>query len=316
MIDQTSPSSDEILYVVTSIFNPTQDPIRYKLYQQFKNYINSFKNTLLVTIELAIGDAPFAVTHPGNPADVQVRTNDVLWYKENLDNILFKRLYNRFKKGSVAWIDADVMFTNKNWVDDTLSMLNDYHFIQLFSQCDSLGPKGEILTSDPSFVYNWKNNLATPQKRGRSGGAWAARLEVLHETGYLIDWDIVGASDWFQTFALTNQTPVTTTPCRAKNEKHCDRIKKIVNGNVSCLEGTLIHFFHGYPSDRGYGTRGKILIDNNFDPDVDIGYREDGLIYFTTDKPKLRQDIIEHFKAKKIHGAEELPSPLPFSQKA
>jgi hypothetical protein len=307
MTDLITPPSDEILYVVTSIFNPENVEVRYKLYRDFKAYINSFPNVILVTAELAIGDQPFVVTSNTDPNNIQLRTNDVLWYKENLDNILFKWLIKKHKTGKVAWIDADVAFSNVNWVNDTLKLLNTYDFVQLFSHCHSLGPKGEILASDPSFVYNWILGLATPKRRGRSGGAWAATFDALQRSNFLIDWDIVGASDWFHTFALTNQTPPTATPCRAKNELHSANIRKTINGNVYYVEGTLIHFFHGYPSDRGYGTRGAILIRNNFDPDVDIGYREDGLIYFTSDKPALKQEIIEYFASRKEHAAGEVP---------
>lgn len=292
--------TDDQLYVVTCLFNPTNVEIRYKLYRDFENYIKSFKHVTLVTVELALGDQPFVVTQKNTPNHIQLRTNDVLWYKENLINIGIKSLPKSAQY--VAWIDADTEFTNKDWVRDTLLGLKHFRFIQMFDTCESLGPEKEILQSDRSFVYRWANNIDNPKIRGRSGGAWAARIETLKEINYLIDWDIVGASDWYTAFGLTNQAPQKTTPCRAKNEIWLKRVFDVVDGNVYYLDGTLLHFFHGYPKDRGYGTRGAILIDNNFDPNTDIGYRDDGLLYLKTDKPKLRQDLIEYFESRKDHG--------------
>jgi len=249
------------------------------------------------------------VTSADNPWAIQLRTNDIMWYKENLDNIAFKKLYKLIgPTGSVAWIDGDIAFSNPKWVDETLRLLKEFKFVQLFSRCHSLGPNSEILTDDPSFAYQWCNKLDTPQKRGRSGGAWAATLETLHATDYLVDWDIVGASDWYHVFSLTNQTPYTTTTCRAKNERHAEIAKKYVNGSVWYVDAILIHFFHGWPADRGYGTRGQILIRNKFDPDVDVGYREDGLLYFTTDKPVMHQDVVNYFRSRKDHGVEKVLS--------
>lgn len=315
MIDQSTATSDEILYVATSIFNPEGTEIRYKLYRDFKAYISSFPNVVLVTLEIAFKDAPFQVTSASDSNNIQLRTNDILWYKENSLNIIFKTLPREAK---VAWIDADISFTNEDWVNDTLKALDEFKFVQLLDTCNSLGPNGEVLASEHSFIYRWLNKTATLKRRGRSGLAWAAKVKTLEQIGWLIDWDIVGASDWFHVFALTNQTPYTTTsvPCKVKNEKYFALVKEYIDGSVTYITGTAIHYFHGYPSDRGYGTRGTILVNNDFDPDIDIGYREDGLMCFITNKPQLRSDIQEFFKAQKIHGVDDIPSLATTSSKA
>ncbi len=303
-----APSCNPIdrLYVITAIFNPTQALIRWQLYRDFANYLQQFPNVTLITVELAFIDptdqldAPatrFHVTEAANPNHIQLTTRDIMWYKENLINIGLKSLPANARYA--AWIDADVAFTNPNWVTDTIAGLQYYQFVQMYDTCESLGPQGEILQSDGSFVYNWWHGLATAKKYGRSGGAWAARVETLQQIEYLIDWDIVGASDWFTTFGLTNQVPTTTTPCRAKNQLWITKVCCVVNGNVGYIAGTLRHFFHGYPADRGYGTRGKILTEHHFDPDRDIEYRADGLLQFATDKPRLRQDLLGYFNSRK-----------------
>lgn len=310
--------SAEPLYVIANCFNPESSEIRYKLHKDFRKYMSQFPNVQLIEIELVIGDQAFRVTRPNNPNHIQLRTHDILWFKENLNNIVFRhipRLVRFIENGilvtrpaKVAWIDADVASSNKNWINDTLRLLNEFKFVQMFEQCDSLGPKGEVIQSDPSFVYVWRRDGVSPAKKpGRSGGAWAAGIDTLENIGYLIDWDITGASDWFAAWALTNQTPKTTTPCKAKNDKWALCVRDVVNASVGCVEGILYHFFHGWPSDRGYETRGKILINNEFDPDSDIIYRKDGLLAYNPAKPKprLQQQMKDYFKARNEHGVLE-----------
>lgn len=296
--------SEEILYIVTSIFNPEGTKIRYKLYRDFENYINSFPNVILLTVELAFENKPFMVTSETNSHHFQFRTNDIMWFKENLNNIIFKWLYENLGNIKVAWIDADIAFENKNWVTDTLRYLDNYKFVQMLGSCDNLGPRNEVLSFDHSFVYYWKHGSATPKKRGRSGLAWASTTETLNQIGYLMDWDILGASDWTQAFVLTNQSNLSKNACSIKNNEYALCVKELINANVSYIPGKVFHFFHGYSSNRGYTTRGQILIKHQFDPYVDIGYREDGLLYFSSDKPFLRSDIIQHFKSKQEHGPE------------
>ena len=42
----------------------------------------------------------------------------------------------------VAWIDADIRFTNKNWVKETIEALGSgrAHFLQLFERALQMGP--------------------------------------------------------------------------------------------------------------------------------------------------------------------------------
>src|ERR1700722_6590720 len=54
---------------------------------------------------------------------IQLGTDSVLFFKENLLNIGFDNLPDdaRF----VAWVDADVMSTNPHWVRDTIEALKE-----------------------------------------------------------------------------------------------------------------------------------------------------------------------------------------------
>jgi len=75
------------LYAITSIFNPCNYKTRYKLYKEFEKRCKD-SGIILYTIEAAFKDQDFAVTDKNNNRHIQVRTNDELWIKENLLNIL------------------------------------------------------------------------------------------------------------------------------------------------------------------------------------------------------------------------------------
>jgi hypothetical protein len=75
----------------------------------------------LLTIELAINNQSFQVTQPDNPDHYQLRTNDALWYKENLINIATRR--SPPECVYIAWIDAEMQFLNLNWVEETKQAL-------------------------------------------------------------------------------------------------------------------------------------------------------------------------------------------------
>ena len=103
--------SNNNLYVITTVFNPEGYESRYKLYREFKKYIEE-SGAILYTIELATGNQNFMITEKDNHKDIQLRTDSIIWYKENLLNILLNRL--PYDAEYIANIDADILFFNKN----------------------------------------------------------------------------------------------------------------------------------------------------------------------------------------------------------
>ena len=74
-----------------------------------------------------------------------------------------------------------------------------------------------------------------------------------------------------------------------------------IKRDVGFVRGTLYHDFHGRKELRGYNTRGSILTDNAFDPDLDIKYDAQGLLQLETWEPRqirLRDQIRAYFRAR------------------
>jgi len=290
------------LYIVTCVFNPEGYQSRYRLYHNFVNYMKQFKNIELWTVELIFEGQKFSVTDADCNHHIQLTTDEILWYKENLLNIGINHLPADAKY--IAWIDADVHFDNDTWVQDTIDALDNHPFVQMFEQANDLGPDGEIISTEKSFINRWVNNDWNPKKRGRSGLAWAATRTALNHTGGLIDWGIVGSGDWFMAFALTRQIKDSSLDSKsggyssAAIQQWADKCEECVAGNVGYVPVTINHNWHGKKSNRGYNWRWKILSENKFNPIEDLGYRDNGLIKLRANKPKLLEDIKSYFHSR------------------
>src|SRR5438309_37497 len=107
----------DLLHVVTAISNPVRYKSRYRLYHEFEKHMLD-SGVKLWTIEMAFGDRPFEVTQAGNPQHFQVRGWTEVWHKENLLNLAIARLPADAEY--IAWVDADVQFTRKDWAEETV----------------------------------------------------------------------------------------------------------------------------------------------------------------------------------------------------
>ena len=299
------------LYVVTAVFNPERYKSRYDLYHKFEKYIKD-SGAILYTIELAIGNQDFVVTTPDNPCNIQLRTNSILWYKENLLNILLSKLPDDWEY--VASIDADISFTNPSWVKDTIHELQNYKVIQMFTHAHDLDPYYEIMQSHIGFVFAENNKLYIDKEtklvhegiKGyqHPGYAWAYTRETLDNIGGFIDIGILGSSDSYMAFALINKGGISMSKKLNTNYKKAvidwqTLANKHINGNIGYLKTHLMHYYHGKKKNRGYDTRTQILIDNDFDPTKHLKKDTRGLYKLVGDNTNLKNQIIQYFKSRR-----------------
>lgn len=297
---------NETLYVITPIFNPRRFTSRIKLYNQFAKYMQDC-GVKLITVEVAFADRPFEVTNHYNPYHLQLRSPVELWHKERAINLgieHLKKLHPEVKK--VAWIDADVHFSNPNWVTDTLYALDHYHVVQMFSQATNLGPKHEILDKFEGAFAHWRNRKPPVHVcdyplaelgGGHPGLAWAATINILEKLGGLIDRCVHGSGDSHManalrgdvhTYYLKRETSEAFKKMLDDWQALCD---KFVKRNVGHIEGVCNHYWHGAYQKRGYNTRWDVICHHEYDPFVDIEYDDNGLYKFTGNKPDFEQDL-------------------------
>jgi hypothetical protein len=339
------------LYVIVPIFNPIRYKSRWKHYERFADHVKQ-SGGVLVTVEAAFGsrhhalqagisqhEMPIYQEAPTKPTEfhkarttephiyIRVRTDDEIWFKENLINIGISRLPEDWKY--VAWVDGDVAFARPNWVGETIHQLQHYKLVQMFSESQDLGPRYASINHAQSFMSCHVKGIPRPTPRTDtqtvpygSGGvpglpgkyilwhpgfAWAARREAIDELGGLVDFARMGAADNHMAHALIGCVEDSfhhgVHPNYRKRllewQWRCDRY---IRRNVGYVSGLLIHYWHGRKVDRRYWDRWRVIVENQYNPDLDVKYDWQGLLQLADrGEPRsitLRDDARRYFRAR------------------
>ena len=302
----------EKLYVVTVISNPVRYKTRYDLYRRFAKQMQAV-DVPFYTVEMAFGDRPFEVTSADNQCHIQVRSDQELWHKENLLNLVIEKLPPEAKY--VAWVDADVMFVRPDWAEETVEQLQHHKVVQMFSHAQDLGPNFEPMQLHAGFVYNYLNFGFTKEWRdvcpdeqvtniqGHPGYCWAARRDTLEALGGLLDFSILGSGDNCMARAFLGRVDTTFFPgimdgYKAKLMEWQALAERHVLRDIGYVPGTIFHYWHGKKKDRGYADRWKILANNKFDPDRHLFKDAQGLYRIHDTNTPLRDDIRRYFRSR------------------
>ena len=323
--------------VITCYYNPKNSQARLDAFNKFYDTIKHLNHRI---IECIIEDENGAGKSqlPKSPYITQLRTNSNLWHKEQLLNKIVRDLPWEYKY--VLWVDADVLFTNKNWVVDAVEELQVYQLVQLFEYSIHL-EKGE---TEPSFdvakakkrvnerydgrrlwrsyAANWEsrsNNIDSPHYdvRGHVGLAWAARRASLQRYP-LYERTLIGGADGIIAYGGTGQLS-TVTEMKDMFQDSWDDVTKWasgwyreIGGRVGYVSGDLYHIWHGDLKDRQYYSRIK-----EFGPHMKgIQQKDDNGLYTPVD-PKAKQYMDGYFdKREGVKTAPPKPSPASFVSKS
>lgn len=300
---QQKPENEQ-LYVIAVMFNPRNAEARYRLWHEFMPYMD-FSGAKVIAVEAAFADRPHECTDANNPWHVQLRTDQDLWHKEKMINIGIQRLLHLVPDAKyIAWIDADVRFSNPHWVRDTVRALHHYTVVQLFSEAQNLNPKYERMWSCPSAFkqYESKGYHQNPPKtleyigNGHPGLAWAARRDFLTAAGGLIDFCIAGSGDTHMANALRgdigfNFREGMSPGFRRALERWAEKAHAACKGNIGYVNGICMHYWHGKSNIKGYEKRWDIVCFMQFDPHEDIYADINGLYKYAGNKEHLSLDL-------------------------
>jgi len=303
------------LHVVTAISNPINYNSRYELYAEFAKRIKD-AGAILWTVELAYGERSFVITNSDNPFHLQIRTGgedrkgNVIWSKENLLNLMIQRLPKEARY--ICWCDADIVFQRPDWAEETVQKLQLHDFIQPWSHAQDLGPNGEPIDKKPqmSFCKAWYDNMKMEwdYKKYAAGSwhpgyCWAARRDALEKVGGLIDWAVLGSADRHMCYALVDKVQFSVHPkvhpVYIKYLKIWQvRCRHYIHRNIGYLPGLITHHWHGKKANRGYRDRWSILVENQFNPELDLKKDVTGLYTLTERNWRLRKEIIQYFESR------------------
>lgn len=315
-------------FVITPISNSARYKRRFELYWKFAEKVQE-AGVKLITVEQAFGARPHMVTQSDDPHDVQVRSVEELWHKENLINLGIKRAleldpYAR----EVAWVDADCfpMLPYREWFEETWHALQHYEFVQMWKYLINFGPNHEPVSSPQlSFMATYAAaGFTVPESRtltgnhtlagwgpaaekygsslafGRPGLAWAANVSAINAVGGLIDKCILGSGDWHMAHGLVGAMKrwsgefTKLPPYSQYLLDWQEKAERWIKRDVGFVDTTVGHWWHGNKKDRKYGDRGQILIKNQYNPFSDVKYDSQGMLQLETWDPRqivLRDQI-------------------------
>ncbi len=319
-------SSGQTLHVAAVYSNPCRWRSRLALFNDFRRHLSSLPNVRLYVGELAYGDRPFEVTSSSNRDDLQLRTREVLWHKENIARLVVQRFDPGFEYG--ALVDGDFHFSRHDVALETIHQLQRYDWVQMFSTYSDLSPShrpmrhlrsfghkfavGEISdeairTYATAGCYGSGGRSRTSGGVGTTGGAWAFRRESYDRVGGFLDTCVLGSGDWHMAFGLAGRPDVHPNVAELTRcgRRYAESIKTwqsraaiAVRRNVGVVDCHALHYFHGSKKLRGYGERWKILRDHDYDPTRDVFRDSQGILQLDPSRVGLRDDIRRYFDSR------------------
>lgn len=229
---------------------------------------------------------------------------NIMWQKERLLSLAISHLPAYYDQ--VAWVDADMLFTNPCWREIAADMLDAYPVCHLFEAVCETDQDGRIINRRHGVGWRWKNDRADTKTWFRPGGAWAARREIAETCLY--DLDILGGGDCGTVFAWTGEYERYNRhrACSPEWSRHylswARQQHEMVQGRIGCVPGDVVHLWHGDIDNRQYVTRPQILADHKFNPFVDIRIGPDGLWEWASDKPELHAAVRKYFVRRREDG--------------
>ncbi len=257
--------------ILACYFNPQNSPYRLKAFNTFYDSIKHLNHQI---IECVIGDSQPQL--PENKNIKRIHTENLLWHKESLLNKLVSEL--PFKYKYIFWVDADVIFTNNDWLVDSVESLQTNNIVQPFEYCvhldrDELEPSFNTKLEEHTMGLPsrhpkmWRSFCATVvtthygdnanyDRHGHVGFAWGARREVLDRVP-LYDKALIGGADHIIAHAAAGHI---CHSCISKSftddldsvNRWSERFYRVVNGKIGYASGTLYHIWHGDIEKRQY----------------------------------------------------------------
>jgi hypothetical protein len=296
------PATIHNLAVITTHFNPCGFRRPRESYDRFAAGIAA-AGLPLWTAELAYDDDPFRLPCSEKTFRFRgTRERNLLWQKERLLNLLIARL--PADVDAVAWIDADVLLLNPEWVSEAKAVLATSSVAQLFAESYDLLPDGRLERLENSTGWALAHGPASPLDFNLThpGFAWAARRDLLRSRG-LYDAMVTGSGDSMMVAGFAGQPlPPGWQLNAAWQTQHAQWVRAIAEqtgGNIGCVRGSLLHLWHGSRANRRYHERLMILTEHGFDPNTDVQVDAGGLWSWTDDalsqKPRMIQLVRDYF---------------------
>lgn len=223
----------------------------------------------------------------------------ILWQKEALVNAAARSLPAQVEY--LAEVDADLWFDNPNWVEDTITLLQDHDILQPFEAAIWLGPEGEIDRVKPSQVAAGKDSVLWA---GHPGFATAWRRDYFEKSGGFYPKAILGGGDHLLWTAhgygasVEHSCELAGLGDCAEYQAYVSRIRGLNSRVGTPTPGAIHHEFHGTQKNRSYALRGEKL--KKYDTPKLVDIHEDGYLVWNKKAPaKLKTMVRDYFPTRK-----------------
>jgi hypothetical protein len=249
------------------------------------NYINNLNNIKLIIKEYKKINVPFYIIeliYPGQTsvipeANIIVKADSVFFVKENLWNILEKHIPDKYSK--IIFSDADVLYTDPNWIDKTSEKLINNKLIHSADLAyrnifiDNVYEKIKIDKNNfikQSIVKCMQQNILDPQIFF-PGYNIAINRDFYHKIGGFFDMapGISGDTLFWLSFIKNKTFYLGGFFCAPNHKKiklqYYDYKNKILrycnpNTDIDYLENNhILHIYHGSDKNRNYPHQSKLI---------------------------------------------------------
>lgn len=302
------------LWVITAYYNPIGYQTRRKNYEIFSQIMRQ-SGIPLLTVECAFGDQKFDL--PESNDVIHIRSDSMIWQKERLLNLAISWLPLSCKY--VAWLDCDLIFTNLNWAQETIVLLENHPLLQVFETCNRLDQDnlqtetGDICQSFGKIIQDNRSALNTGHfiDHGHTGYGWAVRKNILDKHG-LYECAIAGSADHYMAHAALGDLE---SECVKRMMLYNPRLishfqewgqlfYKSVQKKVGVVSGEVLHLWHGDMENRKYYLRHLELAEHGFNPYTDLIAVPGKPLQLKSDptKPGLKKWFQSYFASRQEDG--------------
>ena len=223
----------------------------------------------------------------GNPLwrHAHVEPRHMLFQKEQCMNHIVDSLPPHITK--IAWVDADLEFSNQDVFRVAASMLDTMACVQLFTEAVWTNHLGMEVTRRKACVLTGMDS----RWLGHPGFAWAAQRELFHSLGGLYAMTPLGSGDTIFACAITGgvitdqnglKTGVGVNP--STHDQWASRVHAWAKGRLGTVAGECWHMWHGDLKNRKYYQRNVALAKFDCSKHVTIDPKL-GILSWTPEAP-------------------------------
>lgn len=280
------------LAIIIVIFHTSINSYHIKNFKLIKTILENASIPFFIG-EMSIRNTPFIFKNSENI--FHYHSDDFIFYKENLINLVEKKIGPTFTK--LCIIDSDIIFKDPDWYDKLSILLDHCDVCQPFEYVSLLNDDLTIHSKNKSFCSNHTKN-------GHTGYSWAFKRYIFHQVK-LPDFCIIGNGNMLfskMIHLLINKVNYNTFVFCGKfrylNKEFRNYMRNINLSelNISFLKIDIVHLYHGNYNNRlsheRHDALNNLLNNNNISLTDVICYNSEGIICFNEKNKNLLNSLL------------------------